>query len=92
MATPHPSNLAIHILTTMALDPARYSIAWIAPLPIEARAAICLLDREHVGRFPMQRGDDYVFQAGEVCGHNVVIATLPAGQSYGNGSAAALVA
>ncbi|CAI6090726.1 unnamed protein product [Clonostachys chloroleuca] len=76
----------------MALDPARYSIAWIAPLPIEARAAMCLLDREHVGRFPMQRGDDYVFQAGEVCGHNVVIATLPAGQPYGNGSAAALAA
>jgi nucleoside phosphorylase len=40
----------------------------------------------------MQRGDDYVFQAGEVCGHNVVIATLPAGQPYGNGSAAALAA
>uniref|UniRef100_A0A8H7TTR1 NB-ARC domain-containing protein n=1 Tax=Bionectria ochroleuca TaxID=29856 RepID=A0A8H7TTR1_BIOOC len=53
---------------------------------------MCLLDREHVGRFPMQRGDDYVFQAGEVCGHNVVIATLPAGQPYGNGSAAALAA
>ena len=43
-----------------------------------------------VGRFPMQRGDDYVFQAGEVCGHHVVIATLPAGQEYGAGSAAAL--
>lgn len=38
----------------------------------------------------MQRGDDYVFQAGEVCGHHVVIATLPAGQEYGAGSAAAL--
>ena len=76
----------------MALDPARYSIAWIAPLPIEAQAAMCLLDREHVGRFPMQRGDDYVFQAGEVCGHNIVIATLPAGQPYGTGSAAALAA
>lgn len=74
----------------MELDPNRYTIAWIAPLEIEARAAACMLDREHIGRFPMQRGDDYVYQAGEICGHNVVIATLPAGQEYGTGSAAAL--
>ncbi|CEJ88496.1 Putative Pfs, NACHT and WD domain protein [[Torrubiella] hemipterigena] len=74
----------------MELDPTLYTIAWIAPLEIEARAAVCMLDRAHVGRFPMQRGDDYVYQAGEICGHNVVIATLPAGQEYGTGSAAAL--
>jgi hypothetical protein len=35
-------------------------------------------------------GDDYVFQAGEINGHYVIIATLPAGQEYGTGSAAAL--
>ncbi len=29
-------------------------------------------------------------QAGNICGHNVVIATLPAGQEYGKGSAAAI--
>ncbi|KAM3550089.1 hypothetical protein ARSEF4850_008515 [Beauveria asiatica] len=74
----------------MELDPKLYTVAWIAPLEIEARAAACMLDRDHDGRFPMQRGDDYVYQAGEVCGHNVVIATLPAGQEYGTGSAAAL--
>lgn len=74
----------------MELDPNLYTIAWIAPLEIEARAAACMLDREHVGRFPTQRGDDYIYQAGEICGHNVVIATLPAGQEYGTGSAAAL--
>ncbi|EJP69815.1 hypothetical protein CRV24_007445 [Beauveria bassiana] len=38
----------------------------------------------------MQRGNDYIYQAGEVYGHNVVIAKLPAGQEYGTGSAAAL--
>ncbi|KAI1825463.1 hypothetical protein F4861DRAFT_530286 [Xylaria intraflava] len=38
----------------------------------------------------MGRGDDYVFKAGDVHGHNIVIATLPAGQEYGTGSAAAL--
>ncbi|KAI6777685.1 uncharacterized protein J7T54_004195 [Emericellopsis cladophorae] len=57
---------------TMALDAGRYTIAWIAPLPMEARAAVCLLDRKHSWAFPIQRGDDYVVQAGEICGHNVV--------------------
>lgn len=72
------------------LDPELYSVAWFAPLEIEARAALHMLDKQHQGRFPMGRGDDYVFQAGEMCGHNVIIATLPAGQEYGTGSAAAL--
>jgi nucleoside phosphorylase len=72
------------------LDPDKYNIAWIAPLPIEAKAAICMLDKEHDGRFPWRTNSDYVFRAGEVCGHNVVIATLPAGQEYGTGSAASL--
>src|SRR5271154_3134148 len=49
-----------------------------------------MLDNRHRGIFPMGRGDDYIFQAGDVCGHNVIIATLPAGQEYGTGSAAAL--
>ncbi|KAH7176157.1 nucleoside phosphorylase domain-containing protein [Dactylonectria macrodidyma] len=72
------------------LDPELYTVAWLAPLEIEARAALHLLDNQHRGRFPIGRGDDYVFQAGDVCGHNIVIATLPAGQEYGTGSAAAL--
>ncbi len=72
------------------LNPELYTVAWLAPLEIEARAALHMLDNQHQGRFPMGRGDDYVFQAGDVCGHNVIIATLPAGQEYGTGSAAAL--
>jgi nucleoside phosphorylase len=72
------------------LDPEHYTVAWIAPLEIEAQAALHMLDHRHRGRFPMSRGDDYVFQAGGMCGHNIIIATLPAGQEYGNGSAAAL--
>ena len=67
------------------LDPETYTVAWLAPLEIEAQAALHMLDRRHEGRFPMARGDDYVFQAGDICGHNVVIATLPAGQEYGTG-------
>ncbi|GAP82800.2 putative nacht and wd domain protein [Rosellinia necatrix] len=72
------------------LDPALYTVVWIAPLQIEARAALCMMDNEHDGRFAMSRGDDYVFLAGDMLGHNVVIATLPLGQEYGTGSAAAL--
>jgi nucleoside phosphorylase len=72
------------------LDPRLYTVAWIAPLEIEARAALHMFDERHRGKFPMGRGDDYVFHAGKVCGHNVVVAALPAGQEYGTGSAAAL--
>ncbi|KAM0366288.1 hypothetical protein ACHAPY_009187 [Fusarium culmorum] len=72
------------------LDPKDYTVAWIAPLEIEAKAAMCLLDEEHPGRFPVSRGDDHVYLAGAMGGHNIVIATLPAGQEYGTGSAAAL--
>src|SRR5271156_3338700 len=72
------------------LDPELYTVVWLAPLEIEAQAALRMLDNKHRGRFPMGRGDDYIFQAGDVCEHNVIIATLPAGQEYGTGSAAAL--
>ena len=72
------------------LDAELYTVAWIAPLEIEAQAALHMLDHWHEGRFPMSRGDDYVFQAGDICGHNIIVATLPAGQEYGTGSAAAL--
>nr|XP_036582673.1 uncharacterized protein CTRU02_07226 [Colletotrichum truncatum]KAF6791464.1 hypothetical protein CTRU02_07226 [Colletotrichum truncatum] len=72
------------------LDRNLYTVAWIAPLEIEAQAALHMLDQRHHGRFPISRGDDYVFHAGCICGHNVVVATLPAGQEYGTGSAAAL--
>ncbi|KAI7911451.1 hypothetical protein M0657_010955 [Pyricularia oryzae] len=62
------------------LDPEIYTVA----------AALHMMDCLHPDRFPMGRGDDYVFRAGECGGHNTVIATLPAGQEYGTGSAAAL--
>ncbi|KAG8355611.1 hypothetical protein FVEN_g6540 [Fusarium venenatum] len=75
---------------SIILDPKDYKIAWIAPLEIEAKAAMYLLDERHRGRFPVSRGDDYVFQPGAMGGHNIVIVTLPVGQEYGTGSAAAL--
>ena len=83
-------GLHVHKRFRPELDPADYTVAWIAPLEIEARAALHMLDGKHEGRFPLSRGDDYIFEAGNICGHNVVVATLPAGQEYGTGSAAAL--
>jgi nucleoside phosphorylase len=68
-----------------------YTIGWVAVLPIEAEAALGVLDNEHDGHFESGRGDDYIYTGGDINGHNVVIATWPAGQNYGIGSAAALV-
>jgi nucleoside phosphorylase len=73
------------------LDFEHYTVAWIAPLRIEAQAAWYMLDHEHRGSFAMDRGDDYVYTAGDINGHNVVIATFPRGYDYGVGSVAALV-
>ncbi|KAL2801613.1 hypothetical protein BJX63DRAFT_169190 [Aspergillus granulosus] len=72
------------------LDPNVYTVAWIAPLEIEVQAARHMLDRVHSGGFPVGPGDDYLFHAGEIHGHNVVIATFAAGQRYGTNSAACL--
>ncbi|KAL4863058.1 hypothetical protein BDV12DRAFT_33997 [Aspergillus spectabilis] len=72
------------------LDPNLYTVAWIAPLEIEVQAAKHMLDKVHSGGFPVGPGDDYLFHAGEVHGHNVVIATFAAGQRYGTSSAASL--
>ncbi|KAL4976927.1 hypothetical protein BDW66DRAFT_150682 [Aspergillus desertorum] len=72
------------------LDPNLYTVAWIAPLEIEVQAARHMLDKVHSGGFPVGPGDDYLFHAGEICGHNVVIATFAASQQYGTNSATSL--
>ncbi|KAL2782885.1 WD40-repeat-containing domain protein [Aspergillus keveii] len=72
------------------LDPNLYTVAWIAPLEIEVQAARHMLDKVHSGGFPVGPRDDYLFHAGEIHGHNVVIATFAAGQRYGTNSAASL--
>ncbi|KAF4634015.1 hypothetical protein G7Y89_g4101 [Cudoniella acicularis] len=69
-----------------------YKVVLIAPLIVEAQAAWHMLDEEHDGEFPTSQGDDYMYLAGEINGHNVAIATLPSGGVYGIGSAAALAA
>lgn len=73
------------------LDPNDYTIAWIAVLPVEERAAIAVLDNVHDGKFPSKRNEDFLYTGGDVNGHNVVIATLPKGTVYGGNTAATLV-
>lgn len=67
-----------------------YTVAWIAVLPIEAKVAWNIFDHQH-GQFETQKGDDYIYLGGDMNGHNIVLATFPAGQNYGVGAAAALV-
>ncbi|QKX60036.1 uncharacterized protein TRUGW13939_07178 [Talaromyces rugulosus] len=74
----------------MELNPDLYTVAWIAPLEIEAKAALFMLDNRHQGLFTWSPGHDYLFHAGDIVGHNVIIATLPAGQECTTSSAAAL--
>ncbi|KAF7502206.1 hypothetical protein GJ744_006447 [Endocarpon pusillum] len=72
------------------LDFERYTVAWIAPLEIEAQAARCMLDNVHKGKFKSKRGDGFLYTGGDINGHNVVIASFPADYAYGTISAAAL--
>lgn len=73
------------------LNPLDYTVAWIAPLSVELAAAKALLDKRHMGRLNFgDKRSDCVFTAGEMRGHNIVIATLPDGQPYGNGSVASI--
>lgn len=72
------------------LNPLDYRIALITVLEIETQAALLMLDHRHEGEFPLKRGDDYVFHAGDINGRNVVIATFSAGSHHGIGVAASL--
>ncbi|KAK3175410.1 hypothetical protein K4F52_010288 [Lecanicillium sp. MT-2017a] len=75
---------------TILDDPSRYTVGWIAALPIERAAAIALLDDVHEppSRFEQHQSDDNSYTWGRVGKHNVVIASLQAGV-YGTISAAA---
>ncbi|KAL2871754.1 5'-methylthioadenosine/S-adenosylhomocysteine nucleosidase family protein [Aspergillus lucknowensis] len=65
-----------------------YSVALICPLEVEMSAVRYMLDEEHQ-RLPQVEGDVNQYILGELSGHNVAIASLPAGYQ-GEVSAAAL--
>ncbi|KAH8811167.1 putative kinesin light chain [Xylogone sp. PMI_703] len=67
-----------------------YTIAWICALPLEAAAAIAMLDQIHP-KLSQPTGDDNAYTLGEISGHNIVIACLPSGV-YGTTSAATVTA
>lgn len=65
-----------------------YTIAWIAPLEVDALAARNMLDHHHDAvEFPASRGVDHIYTVGDIKRHNVVIATFPSGHSTGPGAA-----
>ncbi|KAH8203910.1 hypothetical protein TruAng_001974 [Truncatella angustata] len=60
------------------LDSREYTVGWISALPIEYAAATAMLDKQHEP--PDRHGnDDTLYTLGQIHGHNVVIACLPAG-------------
>ncbi|KAJ6789255.1 hypothetical protein PWT90_09313 [Aphanocladium album] len=73
------------------LDPAAFGVAWIAPLPIEMKAAEEVADEiYHDGYFEVPPGDKSLYSGVRMGRHNVVIATLSAGCSTGTVAAAIL--
>ncbi|KAE8396152.1 hypothetical protein BDV23DRAFT_193008 [Aspergillus alliaceus] len=67
-----------------------YTVAWICALPLEMTAAKAMLDKVHPS-LPQPETDHNVYTLGNVAGHNVVMACLPAGV-YGTTSAAIVLA
>lgn len=76
-------------MSTLLKNHAHYTIAWICALPIEAAAAMTMMDQRHA-KLPQPASDHNVYTLGEIFGHNIVLATLPSG-SYGTVSAAVVV-
>ncbi|QKX63759.1 uncharacterized protein TRUGW13939_10930 [Talaromyces rugulosus] len=73
----------------VSLTHSHYTIAWICALPLEAAAARVMLDKTHT-LLPKPSTDSNAYELGELNGHYIVIACLPAGV-YGKVSAATVV-
>jgi nucleoside phosphorylase len=66
-----------------------YTVAWICALPLEVAAAQVMLNKTH-GTLPIPSPDPTAYELGELNGHHIVIACLPAGV-YGKVAAANIV-
>ena len=64
--------------TLKKLNHNAYTVAWLCPLEIEMSAARYMMDEEHQ-QLPVVHGDDNQYISGRASGHNIVIASLPAG-------------
>ncbi|XTI87088.1 kinesin light chain [Cenococcum geophilum] len=63
-----------------------YTVGWVCALPVELAASQEMLDEEHED-LEQNENDNNLYALGQVGGHNIVLACLPAGQT-GIGSAA----
>jgi nucleoside phosphorylase len=68
-----------------------FTIGWICALPLEATAAMFMLDEIYESEFPRKHGQETAYHAGTANGQNIVIACLPKSE-YGIGAAARVVA
>jgi nucleoside phosphorylase len=75
-------------MTRRRLRREEYTVGWVCALPIELAVAQEMLDEEHED-LEQGENDNNLYALGQVGGHNVVLACLPAGQT-GIGSAAAV--
>ncbi|OLN87733.1 Ankyrin repeat domain-containing protein 50-like protein 3 [Colletotrichum chlorophyti] len=75
--------------TRNAIAKEEYTVGWVCALPLEMAAAKGMLDQVHPNLSEQDPADHNSYVLGEVQGHNVVIACLPAG-IYGLTSAAAV--
>jgi nucleoside phosphorylase len=74
-------------MTRRSLRNYEYTVGWICALPVELAAAQEMLDEEHED--PVQdEHDNNLYALGQIGGHNVVLACLPAGQTGTNSAAA----
>ena len=66
-----------------------YTVGWISALPIERAAAMVMFEEEHAKPLDFEQSavDSNSYAWGCIAGHNIVIASLPAGM-YGTTSAA----
>lgn len=79
--TLHHVRVVHSVMGTSLVSPDQYTIGWIAPLSIERAAATALLDERHDApkEFEQHQTDRNSYTWGRMSGHNIVIASLPAG-------------
>ncbi|KAH8757176.1 putative ankyrin repeat-containing protein [Diaporthe sp. PMI_573] len=68
-------------------SPQDYSVGWVCALPLEMAAAKGMLDQVHPNLSEQDPADHNSYVLGQIQGHNIVIACLPAG-IYGTTTAA----
>ncbi|KAI6779138.1 uncharacterized protein J7T54_007593 [Emericellopsis cladophorae] len=62
------------------LSRSAYNIGWICALPLELAASVGMFDEAHQD-LDLARGDGNMYTLGEIAGHNIVMACLPAGST-----------